>query len=64
MPERLDQHALVEAITTFLAGRDAQTIDEIRNALAHDIAAAGQPAFTALVERLATDGGDWMLLPA
>ena len=40
MPERLDQHALVEAITTFLAGRDAQTIDEIRNALARDIAAA------------------------
>jgi len=63
MPERLDQQALIAAITTFLAGRDAQTIEEIRHALAHDIAAAGQPAFTALVERLATDGGDWTYYP-
>jgi 1-acyl-sn-glycerol-3-phosphate acyltransferase len=63
MPERLDQQALIDAITAFLGGRDPHTVDEIRDTLAREIDAAGHAAFTALAERLATDGADWTYYP-
>src|ERR1043166_4784906 len=63
MPESLDRNTLIAAITTFLVGQDARTLDEIRVALGRDIDAAGPAALTALVGRLATDGGDWSYYP-
>ena len=59
MAERLDRQTLIDAIVTFLGGRDPETLDEIRQTLAREIDAAGQAALRTLVERLATDGGDW-----
>jgi hypothetical protein len=63
MAEPLDRETLIAAITTFLGGRDARTLDEIRDALARDIDAAGAEAVKALVGRLATDGVDWGYYP-
>jgi hypothetical protein len=64
MAEPLDRETLIAAITTFLGGRDPRTLDEIRDALARDIDAAGPEAVTTLVGRLATDGVDWSYYPA
>jgi len=64
MPDALfDRETLIAAITTFLSGLDAPTLDEIREALARDIDAAGPDALIGLSERLATDGGDWSYYP-
>lgn len=54
---------LVEAITTFLAGRDAATSAEIRAALEREIDAAGTTAVDELDRRLATSGSDWTYYP-
>ncbi len=63
MAEPLDRETLIAAITTFLGGRDPRTLDEIRDALACDIDAAGPEAVKTLVGRLATDGVDWSYYP-
>jgi hypothetical protein len=63
MAEPLDRETLIAAITTFLGGRDPRTLDEIRDALARDIDAAGPEAVKTLVGRLATDGVDWSYYP-
>lgn len=63
MAEQLDRQTLIDTITTFLGGRDPGTLEEIRQALAREIDAAGQPALMALGERLATDGADWSYYP-
>ena len=63
MPERLDQRTLIDAIIAFLDGHPSDTIDEIQDTLAREIDAAGQAAFTALAQRLASDGADWSYYP-
>ena len=63
MVEPLNRETLIAAITTFLSGQDPGKLDEIREALGRDIEAAGQHALSALVQRLATDGGDWSYYP-
>lgn len=63
MAELLDRETLLAAITTFLSGQDPRKLDEIREALGRDIDAAGQKALSTLVQRLATDGGDWSYYP-
>lgn len=63
MVEPLDRETLIAAITTFLSGQDPGKLDEIREALGRDIDAAGQHALMTLVQRLATDGGDWSYYP-
>jgi len=63
MAEPLDRETLIAAITTFLGGRDPRMLDEIRDALARDIDAAGPEAVKTLVGRLATDGVDWSYYP-
>ena len=62
-PELLDRDTLIGAITTFLVGQDARTLDEIRAALGREIDAAGPGALKALVGRLATDGAEWSYYP-
>jgi len=63
-PEPLvGRDALIAAITTFLAGQDAQTLNEIREALAHAIDEAGPDALVGLGERLAHAGADWSYYP-
>lgn len=61
--EPLDRETLIAAITTFLGGQEPPKLEEIREALGRDIDAAGQPALWGLVQRLATDGGDWSYYP-
>jgi 1-acyl-sn-glycerol-3-phosphate acyltransferase len=58
-----DREALINAITAFLAGQDPRMLDEIREALAREIDAAGPDAIVTLGERLATDGGEWSYYP-
>lgn len=59
MPEPLvSRDPLIAAITTFLAGQDARTLDEIRDALERELDAAGPAALVRLGERLATSGAD------
>jgi 1-acyl-sn-glycerol-3-phosphate acyltransferase len=54
---------LIAAIDTFLGGHDPRALDEIREALARDIDAAGPDALITLGERLAGDGGTWSYYP-
>jgi 1-acyl-sn-glycerol-3-phosphate acyltransferase len=63
MAEPLDRETLIAAITTFLGGQEPGKLDEIREALGRDIAAAGQQTLLTLVQRLATDGADWSYYP-
>ena len=63
MAETLDRETLIAAITTFLGGQEPRKLNEIRDALGRDIDDAGQHALMALVQRLATDGGDWTYYP-
>ena len=56
--------ALTAAIATFLAGRDAGTLRDIRAALDREIAAAGPDAFARLTQRLADEGADWTFYPS
>ena len=57
------REALITAITTFLAGRDARTLDEIRDCLARELDGAGPAALVRLGERLASAGADWEYYP-
>jgi hypothetical protein len=62
-PITLDRDTLIAAIATFLEGQEPRKLEEIREALGRDIDAAGQHALLTLVQRLATDGGDWSYYP-
>jgi 1-acyl-sn-glycerol-3-phosphate acyltransferase len=53
------REALVSAITTFLAGQDAQSLAGIRDALVHEIDKAGPRALFRLDRRLQRAGADW-----
>jgi 1-acyl-sn-glycerol-3-phosphate acyltransferase len=55
--------ALITAITTFLAGREAHVLDEIRDCLAREIDAAGPAALVRLGAGLAAAGSDWEYYP-
>src|SRR5262245_5789709 len=55
---------LTAAITTFLAGRDARTLNDIREALEREINAAGPETLARLTQRLADDGADWTFYPS
>src|SRR5262245_40084563 len=61
---RVDRDALIAAITTFLAGHDAGTLDDIRDALASEIDASGPAALAALGQALTNAGADWTFYPA
>jgi 1-acyl-sn-glycerol-3-phosphate acyltransferase len=61
---RVDRDALIGAITTFLAGHDAATLDDIRGALGRAIDAAGPPGLAGLGHRLANAGADWSFYPS
>jgi 1-acyl-sn-glycerol-3-phosphate acyltransferase len=63
MAERLDRQTFIDNITTFLSGLDPRMLHEVRQALVHEIDAAGPPALASLVERLTTDGADWNYYP-
>jgi len=56
--------ALTAALATFLAGRDAGTLRDIRAAFDREIADAGADAFTHLTRRLADEGADWTYYPS
>jgi 1-acyl-sn-glycerol-3-phosphate acyltransferase len=65
MAEQLlvDRDGLVSAITAFLAGNDARTLDGIRCALEREIDVGGPEALSGLGERLANTGSDWSFFP-
>ncbi|HEY7450546.1 MAG TPA: lysophospholipid acyltransferase family protein [Vicinamibacterales bacterium] len=54
---------LIAAITTFLAGQDARTLELIRRSLEREIDRAGADALGRLGERLAVAGNDWDFYP-
>jgi 1-acyl-sn-glycerol-3-phosphate acyltransferase len=54
---------LIAAITTFLAGQDARTLDLIRHSLEIEIDRAGADALGRLGARLAATGTDWDFYP-
>jgi Acyltransferase len=54
----IDRDGLVSAITAFLAGNDARTLEGIRKTLEREIDAAGPAALAELRERLVNSGGD------
>ena len=60
----MDRDALIAAITTFLAGHDARTLDDIRDALGREIDASGPAALAGLGQSLATAGADWTFNPS
>jgi len=55
---------LISAVATFLAGRDAGTVKEIREALDREIGEAGPDAFARLSQRLADEAADWSFYPS
>jgi len=59
----IDRNGLVSAITAFLAGNDASTLDGIRRALEREIDKAGPSALADLGARLANAGGAWSFFP-
>jgi hypothetical protein len=63
MAEQLDRQAFIDNISAFLSGLDPRMLNDIRQALAREIDAAGAPALTTLLERLTTDGADWSYYP-
>ena len=56
--------ALIDAITTFLAGRDKQTLAAIRADLDRLLSEAGDEALRQLNERLTSTGADWTYYPS
>ena len=60
---RVGRDPLIAAITTFLAGQDARTLDTIRHSLEREIDNAGLEALGRLSERLAAAGNDWDYYP-
>jgi hypothetical protein len=64
MLDHLTREPLIDAITAFLAGRDAATVNAFRGLLEHEIDTAGDAAITALGRRLATAGADWAYYPS
>jgi 1-acyl-sn-glycerol-3-phosphate acyltransferase len=60
---RVGRDPLIAAITTFLAGQDARTLETIRHSLEREIDGAGMDALGRLGERLATAGNDWDFYP-
>jgi 1-acyl-sn-glycerol-3-phosphate acyltransferase len=61
---RLDRDALIAAITTFLAGHDARTLEDIRGALGRELDSSGSAALAALGMHLAAGAADWTFYPA
>jgi 1-acyl-sn-glycerol-3-phosphate acyltransferase len=59
----IDREGLVSAITAFLAGNDARTLEGIRNALEREIDVGGPEALAGLGERLANTGADGSFFP-
>jgi 1-acyl-sn-glycerol-3-phosphate acyltransferase len=59
----LDRHALIAAITTFLANQDAQMLNGIRASLERAVDEAGPDALTHLAGRLSSAGTDWSYYP-
>ena len=59
----IERGALVSAITTFLAGHDAETLDAIRESLDREVGEAGPHALAQLSERFANAGADWGYYP-
>jgi len=59
----LDRDGLIEAITAFLAGRDANTLSGIRDALGRELDQAGPGALADLNERLAAACDEWSCYP-
>ena len=55
---------LITAITTFLAGRDAGTLNDIHETLDRAIGEAGPEALARLSQRLADEGADWTFYPS
>jgi 1-acyl-sn-glycerol-3-phosphate acyltransferase len=61
---QLGRAELIGAITTFLGGRDAQTLARMRTTLERELDAAGPAALEELNVRLETAGTDWTYYPA
>jgi 1-acyl-sn-glycerol-3-phosphate acyltransferase len=59
----LGRAELIGAITTFLAGRDAQTMARMRATLERELDAAGSVALEELNLRLEAAGADWTYYP-
>jgi 1-acyl-sn-glycerol-3-phosphate acyltransferase len=59
----MGRDGLITAITTFLAGRDAHILDEIRECLGRELDAAGPEALVRLGRGLAAAGADWEYYP-
>jgi 1-acyl-sn-glycerol-3-phosphate acyltransferase len=57
--QTLDRHTLTAAILAFLSNQDAGTLDDVRRLVEHEIDAAGERGFTALLRRLDAAGNDW-----
>ncbi|HWK11252.1 MAG TPA: 1-acyl-sn-glycerol-3-phosphate acyltransferase [Vicinamibacterales bacterium] len=60
----LGRAELIGAITTFLGGRDARTMEGMRETLGRELDAAGPAALEALNIRLESAGADWTYYPA
>jgi 1-acyl-sn-glycerol-3-phosphate acyltransferase len=59
----LGRGELIDAITTFLGGRDEPTLERMRVLLEGELDAAGSAALGALNERFAAAGSDWTYYP-
>ena len=59
----LGRAELIDAITTFLGGRDEATLEGMRRLLERELDAAGPEALAALNERFAVTGSDWTYYP-
>lgn len=59
----VDRDTLVTAITTFLAGQDARTLNEVRDSVEREIDQAGPNALAGLSHRLTHAGTDWSYYP-
>lgn len=64
MLHQLTREPLIDAITAFVAGRDAATVTVFRGLLEREIDTAGAAAITALGNRLATAGANWDYYPS
>lgn len=60
----LGRAELIGAITTFLGGRDEETMARMRRTLEHELDAAGEAALQALNVRLEAAGSEWTYYPA
>ena len=64
MLQHLTREPLIDAISAFLAGRDASMMNVFRSLLEHEIDAAGPAAIQSLGEHLANTGSDWDYYPS